>query len=293
MLKMVCAAAVIAMAMSFQIYNGSFDFSIGAIICLSAIVGGVIAVSNRYNVYVMALLIISVAVTLALINGILYITLKIPQRLISLIALMIYEAMTQIFNGGRGIIITTRPRYAILYHEPHIFIITFIMMALYWALMKYTVWGFEARALFRGQKISIDFGIEEKQNIIKRYAIVGLFLGVGAVLYLSQILRLEAVQNMESTIVMFSSIMPVMMGGVLARYANIPVGIFLGSLCTQFINVGFICMGLDSNLAGALSGIFLLAFVAYTGNLPALKQYFYRGKIRAKLENEFNAAAAR
>jgi len=160
----------------------------------------------------------------------------------------------------------------------------------YWAVMKYTRFGLASRALSRGQKIACDFGIKEIPAVLKRYALVGVFLGVASVLYLGQNLTIEAAQDMASTIVMFSAIMPVMIGGVLAAYSNVPVGILLASLSMQFISVGFVCMGLDSNLASAVSGLFILGFIAYTGNLPAIMLYFRRAKIRAGLAREFAAA---
>jgi ribose/xylose/arabinose/galactoside ABC-type transport system permease subunit len=292
-MKLTCVSFVIAMAISFQIFNGAFDFSMGAIVYLAIIVGGAFAVGHKYNAYVMALFIIGVAVLLALINGVLYILLRLPPTVISLITLMIYEALTQILNGGRGVLITTKPQYAIFYGEPAIFIITAFMMIFYWALMKFTRFGYAARALSKGQKIAVNFGIKEIPVVIKRYAIVGLFLGVASVLYLGQNLTIEAAQNMESTVVMLSSIMPVMIGGVLARYSNVPVGILLAAMSMQFITVGFVCMGLDSNFASAISGLFILAFIAFTGNLDVMKLYFDRRKIRAGLAHDFEAGAER
>jgi ribose/xylose/arabinose/galactoside ABC-type transport system permease subunit len=86
--------------------------------------------------------------------------------------------------------------------------------------------------------------------------------------------------------------MPGMIGGVLAKYSNTPVGIFLASLSMQFINVGFICMGMDSNLASAVSGLFILGFIAYTGNLSAMKRYFDRKIIHAHLVHDFETKTA-
>jgi ribose transport system permease protein len=282
-MKLTCVTLIIAMAISFQVFNGAFDFSMGAIVYLAIIIGGSIALGNKYNAYVMALLIIAVALLLALVNGVLYITLKLPPTVISLITLMIYEALTQIFNGGKGVLIATKPQYAIFYGEPLVFIIAAFMMVLYWVLMKFTRFGYAARALSRGQKIAVSFGIKEIPVVIKRYAIVGLFLGVASLMYLGQNLTIEAVQNMESTIVMFSAIMPVMIGGVLAKYSNIPIGIFLAALSMQFISVGFVCMGLDSNFASAMSGLFILVFIALTGNIDTMKLYFDHRKIRVGL----------
>jgi ribose transport system permease protein len=291
-MKLTCVTLVIAIAINFQIRNGGFDFSIGAIVYLSAIIGGVIATKNRYSPYTMALIIIGAAVMLTMVNAVLYIILRLPPMIVSLITLMIYEAITQIYNDGKGIMITTKPAYAVFYREPLVFIVTAFMMLFFWALMKYTRFGFQSRALANGQRTAVDFGINEISNVVKRYAIVGIFLGVAALLYLGRVLTVEAAQNMVSTIVMFQAIMPGMIGGVLAKYSNIPVGIFLASVSMQFIDVGFVCMGMDSNLASAVSGLFILAFIGLSGNLPQIMKGFDRKKLREQLIQGFNARTA-
>ncbi len=286
-MRLSCVTVIIAMAISFQIINGAFDFSAGAIVYLACIIGGYTATSHKYSVYVMALLIVLVGIGLGLVNGILYVTLKLPPMVISLITLMAYEAITQIYHSGKGIMITTKPQYAFFSKQPMIFIIALVMMVFYWGLMKYTRFGFNARALSSGQKIAVDFGIKELGNILVRYTVFGLFLGVAAVLYLGQNLTVECAKNMESTIVMFSAIMPVMIGLTLAQYSNIPIGILMGVFSIQFISVGFTCMGMDSNLASAITGLFILGFIAYTGNLRLITRYFHRKTVHAQLVEEF------
>ena len=286
-MRLSCVTLIIALAISFQIINGVFDFSTGAIVYLSAIIGCNIAVTNKLGAGVMALIIIGVGILLGLINGILYVTLRLPPRVVSLATVMIYEAVTQIYRDGKGVMITTKPQYAIFSKQPYIFIIAFVMILFYWALMKYTRFGLRAKALSSGQKIAVDFGIREKANVLIRYAIFGLFLGVAAVLYLGQNLIIECAKDMTSTIVMFSSIMPVTIGLRLAKYSNTPIGILMAVLAMEFISVGFVCMGLDPNLASAVNGLFILFFIAYTGNLPAMANFFHRKKRRAELTAEF------
>jgi ribose transport system permease protein len=270
--------------------NGSFDFSLGAIIYLAAIVGAHFAMNRDSGPLTMAAIIVITAIALSLLNSFLYILLRIPPVVISLMTVMVYEALTQIFDDGKGVMIVTRPQYAVFYQEPAVFIIAGTMMLLFWVVMKYTRFGLEARALSQGQKIAVDFGIKEKSTVIKRYFIVGVFLGVAAAMYLGQVLSIDAARNMSSTVVMFQAIMPGMIGRVLAKYSNIPVGTFMAALSMQFISVGFTCMGLDSNLASAINGFFILIFIAYTGNLPALTRYFTRRKMRKSFAENFSEA---
>jgi ribose/xylose/arabinose/galactoside ABC-type transport system permease subunit len=287
-LKLTSVTLLVALAISIQIMNGAFDFSLGAIIYLAAIIGARFAMNHDSGPLTMAAIIIITAIALSLLNSFLYILLRIPPVVISLMTVMVYEAFTQIFEGGKGVMIVTRPQYAVFYQEPAVFIIAGAMMLLFWAVMKYTRFGLEVRALSQGQKTAVDFGIKEKSIVIKRYFIVGIFLGVGATMYLGQVLSIDAARNMSSTVVMFQAIMPSMIGRVLAKYSNIPVGTLMAALSTQFISVGFTCMGLDSNLASAINGIFILIFIACTGNLPVLTRYFTRKKMAKKLAENFS-----
>jgi ribose/xylose/arabinose/galactoside ABC-type transport system permease subunit len=289
-MKLTGVTLLVALAISIQIMNGSFDFSLGAIMYLAAIVGTRFAMDHDAGPLTMAALIVIIAIALSLLNSFLYILLRIPPVVISLMTVMLYEALTQIFEDGKGVMIVTRPQYAVFYQEPTVFIIAGVMMLLFWAVMKYTRFGLEARALSQGQKVAVDFGIKEKTTVIKRYFIVGVFLGVAAVLYLGQVLSIDAARNMSSTVVMFQAIMPGMIGRVLAKYSNIPVGTLMAALSMQFISVGFTCMGLDSNLASAINGIFILIFIAYTGNLPLMVKALRRKKTRKELAGVFTPA---
>jgi ribose/xylose/arabinose/galactoside ABC-type transport system permease subunit len=287
-MKLTSVTLLVALVINIQIRNGAFDFSLGAIMYLAAIVGGRFAMNHDSSPFTMAVIIVIIAIALSLLNSFLYILLRIQPVVISLMTVMVYEAFTQIFEDGKGVMIVTRPQYAVFYQEPAVFIIAGTMMLIFWAVMKYTRFGLEARALSQGQKIAVDFGIKEKSIVIKRYFIVGVFLGVAAVLYLGQVLTIDAARNMSSTVVMFQAIMPGMIGGVLAKYSNIPVGTLMAALSMQFISVGFTSMGLDSNLASAINGIFILIFIAYTGNLPLILGFLRRKKMRKELAGGFS-----
>lgn len=281
LIKITCTTAIISMALSLHLINGGFDFSAGAIIYLGAMLGGNYAISHNYGPWGMLLFITISTVILGLINGLLYIILRLPPLIISLATVMIYEAITQIYNNGGGIKIVTKPEYAILVKSPTIYIIFFLVAISFWAILKYTKFGFRARALATGQKVAVFMGVKENKNVVLRYIIFGVLLGVAATFYLSNILTVSAAMNMSSTMVMFDGIMPVVVGLTLAAFSNIPIGIFMAVLSMKIINIGLVCMGLDGTISTIIAGIFLLAFVTITQNYGKIMKKLHYKK-RAK-----------
>ncbi len=289
MLRLSCVTICIAVAIGFHSSSSGFDFAIGAIVYLACIIGGNFAVQNKYGIAVMAVAIIAMAALLSLIEGIMYVVLRMPPVVNSLVYLMICEALTQIVNNGRGVNVLTKPQYTWFAREPQMFIITGIVLVIYWAILKYTKFGFNDRALSNGQKIAVSFGVKEVSNVLIRYLIVGLFLGVAGLFYLGQNYEVTAAQNMESTILMFSAVLPNMVAISLEKYSNRSIGVLMAVVSMEIISVGFVCMKMDSNLAQVISGVFVLAYVAYSMNQPRISEYFHRRTRRHELEVEFES----
>lgn len=290
MLKIACVTMCVAAAIGFHSASSGFDFAIGGIVYLACIVGGNFAVQNKYSVAVMAVAIVLVAAILSLLEGVMYVVLRLPPVVNSLVFLMICEALTQIVNNGRGIVVLTKPQYTWFAQAPQIFVITAIVLIIYWAILKFTRFGFNDRALANGQKIAVSFGVREIPCVLLRYLIVGVFLGVAGLLYLGQNYEVTAAQNMESTILLFSAVLPNMIAGTLSKYSNRSIGVVMAVISMKIINVGFVCMKLDSNLAQVISGVFVLGFVAYNMNLPHIQEYFDRKKKAAAFANEFQTS---
>ncbi len=277
----------VAIAIGFHTSSSGFDFAIGAIVYLACIIGGNFAVDHKYGVGVMAAAIIIMAVILSFIEGLMYVVLRLPPVVNSLVYVMICEAFTQILNRGKGFLILTKPQYAWFASMPQIFIVTLLALLAYWIILKYTKFGSDDRALARGQKIAVSFGIKEIKNVLIRYALVGVFLGIAGLIYVGLNYEVDAAKNMSSTILMFNAVLPNMLALTLAKYSNKPIAVTMGVLSMQIISVGFICMKMDANLASVISGTFVLLFIAYFMNLPAREEKKHRAQRAKELNKEF------
>ncbi|MNI67627.1 hypothetical protein D3C73_1232700 [compost metagenome] len=75
---------------------------------------------------------------------------------------------------------------------------------------------------------------------------------------------------------MFSSMGPVLVGLYLARFSNIPLGIFAGALGMNALSYGMVILGIDSSMQTVNLGVFIVAFMGYTSNQEKIRAFFKR-----------------
>ena len=291
LLKQSCAVICVAIAVGFHATSGGFDFAIGGIVYLACILGGNLAVKNGLGVAPMAVFIIVIAALLSLLEGVMYVTLRLRPIINSLIYVMLCEAVTQVVFNGRGFAVLTKPQYTWFLQMPQVLIVTGLILLSYWLILKYTKFGFNDRALANGQRIAVSFGVKERKNVLIRYFVVGFYLGFAGLMYIGRNYEVTAAMNMESAILMFEAALPNMIAITLARYSNRSVSVLMSVISMQIIKVGLVCMKVDSNLAQVISGVFVLIFVAYTTNLPRILDKAQRKRRNSELTEEFGKAA--
>lgn len=104
---------------------------------------------------------------------------------------------------------------------------------------------------------------------------------------MSGIMTLQAAKDMSSTGIMWGALMPVIIGLSLARYSNVSLGVFMGVLTMQIINVGLVCMGTNGTISTIISGVFLLAFVIFTENKDKLmRRRLLRAAVRGNWQRQ-------
>jgi ribose transport system permease protein len=289
-LRTACVTVVIALAFALHLMSGGFDFSIGSVVYLSVIVAGRTALAGDLGPWGFLALAMVVGAVLCLAVSGLYITLRLPLMVLTLGILMVYEALTQLVFGGNGLRIMNKLDYAMFGKTYNTIAIAAVCMLVVWFLLKYTRFGFHTRALARGQRIAFETGIVEWKNVVLRFAICGVLLGIAGVLHVSGLMTLQAAKDMNSTVVMWGAMMPVIIGLSLARYSNMPVGVFMGVLSMQIIDIGFVCMGTSGTISTVISGVFLLVFVIFTENKDKLMR---RRLLRRLLNNDTTAVKTR
>lgn len=256
---------LIALAMSYNLTCGRFDFSVGATIVLAAILGGNIVKDNKLGPAALLVIVVLIAAVLGLISGVVYVALKIPPMVVSIGITMIYEAIGLSFNRAKGIkmignsaLVFSKPPYSVLIVGVAVLILIF--------LYNFTGFGFQWKMLRSGQKIAVDIGVNEKLNAVLCYVIAGALLGLAACMYLSKFGTVSPEIGLSSSSYFMSAFLPLFIGGAIEKYSDKNIGVLMGALTQAIITSGFAKLGFSSSLQTVLNGVIVMAFLVYTSN---------------------------
>ncbi|MBQ9065287.1 MAG: ABC transporter permease [Blautia sp.] len=256
---MVSAGAV---GFFFVMVMGMFDFSIGANIMLSSIVGAVLA--SRYGLGYPGL-IIGCIVTGALVgclNGILYVTLRIPSMIVTTGLALIYEAIASYIAGGQSATLPADLRA--LGSIPGNLILAVIAFVVAYLLLNYTRIGTYTYAIGSDEFVAKNMGINVKKYKVIAFIISGAFFGVEAILTISYGSSMVAETGMLSMSRNFYPTMGCFLGMAMKKY-GIPIqAIIIGEFFLQIIYYGFVALGAPTAINDVISGLALLIIVTLT-----------------------------
>ncbi|GIP17588.1 sugar ABC transporter permease [Paenibacillus montaniterrae] len=272
---------IIAYAIALPLSGGRWDFAPGIIIILAGITGSNLAIALGLGPVMLLVLTIVIAIILSVLEGILYLTMRVPTIIVSLGVVMIYEAISGVIFGGSGTQLYMHANLTVFSRSPWIYIVLLLVMVLFYYLLSHTKFGYDTRALAASPRLAVNAGVKEKKNIVITYIVVGALLGVAAVLNASTVLVTPA-SNLSSTSLMFSSMGPVLVGLYLAQFTNLSLGIFAGALGMNALSYGMVVLGIDSSLQTVIVGVFIVAFMAYTTNKEQLRALFSRKRLAPK-----------
>jgi ribose transport system permease protein len=268
---------ITAYAIALPLSGGRWDFAPGIIIMLAGIIGSNVTIDLGLGPVMLLVITIGVAVVLSLIEGLLYVWIRVPTIIVSLGVVMMYEALSGVVYGGSGTQLFMHGHLTIFARSPWIYIVLAVVMVVFYYLLGHTKFGYDTRALSAHPRLAVNMGVKEKKNILLTYLVVGALLGISAVINASTVLVSPA-GNLSSTALMFSSMAPVLMGLYLAQFTNLPLGIFSGALGMNALSYGMVVMGINSSLQTVVIGVFIVVFMAYTTNQARVRSFLNRVK---------------
>ncbi len=255
-------AAVGAVGFYFVMVMGMFDFSIGANIMLSAIVGCVFA--NRFGLGYIGLIVGSVltGALVGLINGSFYVRLRIPSMIVTTGLALIYESIANYIAGG---VEQTLPSDLRAFGQmPGNLILAVIAFAAAFLILNYTKIGTYTYAIGSNEFVAKNMGIKVNYYKVLAFIISGAFLGVMAVLTISYGSSMVAVTGMASMSRNFVPTMGCFFGLAFKKY-GIPIpAIIIGEFVINIIFFGFIALGAPTAIQDVITGLALLIIVTLT-----------------------------
>lgn len=264
--------AAIALAMTCNMQNGRWDFSIGMMTVMSSIIGG--AIGKALNMGPAGLLIgcILVALIASVINGLLYISMKVPALVVSIGAMLVYESVILVFNKGGGARITDY-NMLLFGRSPYVFMLGIAAGIVFYILYTHTIFGYNTRSLASNQALANNTGIQEKRNAMGCYLICGLMVGIAGTINLSLSGSVLADAKFNASMsLMFEAFPPVFIGFYLSRYTNLTIGVFVGAFSMKLLTAGMLALGIPAALQNVGIGLFLLIFIAFTTNQEKLRE---------------------
>ena len=255
-------AAVGAVGFYFVMVMGMFDFSIGANIMLSAIVGCVFA--TRLGLGYMGLIVGSIltGALVGLLNGFFYAKLRIPSMIVTTGLALIYESIANYIAGG---VEQTLPSNLRAFGQmPGNLILAVIAFAIAYLLLNYTKIGTYTYAIGSNEFVAKNMGINVNFYKILAFIISGAFLGIMAVLTISYGSSMVAVTGMASMSRNFVPTMGCFFGLAFKKYGMPLPAIIIGEFVINIIFFGFIALGAPTAIQDVITGFALLIIVTLT-----------------------------
>lgn len=255
-------ATVGAIGFYFVMDMGLFDFSIGANIILSAVVGCQLATTLEMGY---AGLVIGCVVTGALVglcNGFFYVKLRIPSMIVTAGLALIYESLANYIAGGRASALPSDMRG--LGQMPGNIILACLTFVIAYIMLNYTKFGTYTYAIGSNEFIAKNMGINVDRFKVYAFILSGAFFGAMAILTISYGSSVVAVTGMQSMSRNFIPTMGCFFGLAFMKYGIPLQAIILGEFIVNIIFFGFISLGAPTAIQDLITGLALLIIITLT-----------------------------
>lgn len=257
-----------AMGIGLQFKCGRFDFSGGSIMLLTSIVAGNVALRMGNNVPMMIVLCLAGCVVMSVLVAIFYVYGRIPIVITTIGFAMLYESVTCLIYGGRGINIVSNMTLRVFSAYPWVVVPMVVAIAIYAFYSYCTVSGKQARLLANNQQAAVNIGVKEQKNVIVSYVFSGLIFGCATIIYIANGMHRAASTSMATVGELFSNILPVFIGLIVGTFCGDTIGTIVGSLTLCLMSYGLKAVYSDE-LGAAISTICMGAFVLIINTIGA------------------------
>jgi ribose transport system permease protein len=251
---------VTALGMTFIIMAGSIDISVGAIVAVSALVAALTVNTLGVLAIIPA---VAVGALCGCFNGLLLALGKVPSFIATLGTMVVYRGLVLYFTRGAPVSIDNdgflNVYSGITFGIPNSVMIGLALAAVAWAIVNFTVFGREVRAIGGGERVSILTGISVARVKILMYVLLGALCGVAGLL---QGARTMAATSQLGLGLELDAIAAVVVGGTpLTGGLGSIIGTMLGVLIITLLSSGMNMGGVDPYLQNIIKGVVLITAV--------------------------------
>ncbi len=264
---------LLSFGVSINLHTGRFDFSTGAVMLISGVIGAKIAYGSGLGPIGMLVISVIFGVVFGTISGALYVALKLPPMIIGLGMTLVLEGIVALITDGlKPVKFGTDPSYYRFVTNPlAMSVIIVISLAVMIIVFHYTKFGYDYRALQNGQIISVNVGVRENKNALICYMISGAMLGAAGALSLCSTNGVTPTINFTTIGSMFSCFLPLFFSGFIMKFCNKQVAILLGCVGYEIIQIGFgqisfVNAAFTSDVYKVVEAVILVVFLIYLNN---------------------------
>lgn len=242
---------------------GMVNFSGGASVLLSGIIGGNLALLTGTGIPGMIIFCILIGLLTGSLTGLLYIKMRVPAMVLTIGMMLVYEAFPRlIFSGG----LITPAKNLIMAQSPYCFIVLGIMLLVFYVLYNKTEFGHNLRAIGANQSISNSVGINLDRTKFISFIVGGLFIGVAAFMYISSNNQVLNVGALGSMLIMMDGFMGMFLSLFISRYINLAFAVPISVFTMKMISNGFVSLSLPATMRDVTNGLVLLVVLAISAN---------------------------
>ncbi len=271
-LQQVTVVGIIAVAQTLVILTAGIDLSVGAILVVTSLVMGNLAVNLGLPVWLAVPLSIAVGGFMGWLNGVLVAVIKLPPFIVTLGTLSVFTALKLWYSKSESIrnvdIVEKAPEllwfgeairfggFKLTYGSISLVVVAIVV----WYALNRTAWGRHVHAVGDDPDAARLSGIPTRRILISVYVVAGVICGFAAWVAIG---RVGSISPIAFDTVNLGSITAVVIGGtsLFGGRASI-VGSVLGALIVGVFNTGLSLAGVDDYWQMFAAGTLVIIAVA-------------------------------
>lgn len=260
----VAVIGVIAAPATMLLIAGQFDLSVGSGAAFTGVVMAYMATQAGLPLVPAALVAIAAGLGLGTLNGFLVTVVGVNALITTLGTLAMMRGLAQVIADGQTILLsgfgflgTSRPFLNI----PVPVMILVLVVAVFWFVMRYTVYGRSMYAIGANPAAARLTGVRSRRLIFVGFLTSGLIVALGGLILVSQV---GAATPTAALGLELSVVTAVILGGAsLAGGRGTVIGTTLGVLIIGVLNNGLILLNVDPFWQEVARGALLIAAVSF------------------------------
>jgi ribose/xylose/arabinose/galactoside ABC-type transport system permease subunit len=235
--------AILAMGMTFVILTAGVDLSIGSIVALSSVCGGLLMYDHGWNMWPAVLVMLLAGAACGLLNGLIITIGRIPPFIVTLGTMQVFRGIALQLTNGKPIFDLTKkqPNFDVFGIRnyagiPSPVIITAVVFVVCFLILRYTRLGLYTYAIGGNEQATRFSGVNINRYKLGVYTLMGLAAGIAGVMLSS---RLNSTQPSVAQGAELDAIAAVVIGGTsLFGGEGTIVGTIIGALLMAVIRNG-------------------------------------------------------